>query len=407
MKQINTVALNVLRRRISSPSYYWMIFAPLLLGIFLVLFNHYASTSDNRTPVIAVVGATKVKDELAALNPKTYRLSSQKLSSQQVRADYLQEFKIAGVLRVNDDFSSIIYTYYSAAGGSSLPTELKQDLSVLASQQKAAQYGLTAKQWQALTANIAVTTHDRSPQTINNYEAAENVSELLTIAAFFILTSYIAIVGSEIGKEKGDHVLGGILAAITPQKHFAGKILGVAYLMTFQFAVYAICGVGLHQFFPKSLLANFKLTQLATVNVAYIVFVALLIITSVGLFILATAAFAALVTKNEDISQVTTAMGTLAFVPYMLSFIVQGHPNMWLAKMLAFIPFFNQSILPIRIIQNQTALNYGWIVLGINVVCLLFGYGLAQRIYCRNAFISDERTLGKRLAELVTKKTHI
>lgn len=49
------------------------------------------------------------------------------------------------------------------------------------------------------------------------------------ILAFFFLTSYISIVGAELGSEKGNHLIEGLLAAISAKKHYTGKMLGICF----------------------------------------------------------------------------------------------------------------------------------------------------------------------------------
>lgn len=41
MRKINVVAITLFKKRVRTPSYYWMIFAPLILGIVILFVNNY------------------------------------------------------------------------------------------------------------------------------------------------------------------------------------------------------------------------------------------------------------------------------------------------------------------------------------------------------------------------------
>lgn len=57
------------------------------------------------------------------------------------------------------------------------------------------------------------------------------------------MISYISIVGAELGTEKGNHLIEGLLAAIPAKKHYTGKMLGICFLITFQLVLYAVFGL--------------------------------------------------------------------------------------------------------------------------------------------------------------------
>lgn len=393
MKQINTVAISVLRRRITSPSYYWMIFAPLIVGAFMLFFNNYITSNENSTSIVAVVGSDKIKNQLKSIPSKTYKISNDDVSKKNNNPGYLSEFKIDGILSINDDMSSIKYSYYSEYGGKALPDELKKNINSLHSLYSATNLGLTEKQWNDIISNVSISEKDLSTQKFSHTQTAKNFSEILIICSFFILTSYVSIVGSEIGKEKGNHLLAGILSAVSPKKHFAGKMLGISYLILFQMIIYYLIFVLLKNRIPDEYLDSLNLGNLSEISEEYILFSVSLMITSIILFILLTALFSSLVSKNEDISQVTTGVGTLVFIPYILSFVTQSNPNLALLKFLSYVPFFNQGILPIRIILNATSLLTGWVIVAINLITCLLLYKFSANIYKRNAFNYDSRNL--------------
>lgn len=386
MKQINVVAFAVLRRRIMSFSYYWMIFAPILVAGIFILFNNYFSTNKSTEPNIAVIAPKNIKTTLEQMPAKTYKISKSNITKKQNNPGYLSDFGINGVLSVNSDMTKIKYIYYSELSGTSLPKELKNNITMLHSFRYAASLGVTQKQWKRLIQTPYISIKNLSNKNNINSQTVMNFSMVLNICSFFILTSYISIVGSEIGKEKGNHLLASILSSISAKKHFAGKLLGITYLIIFQLAVYGILFVISKKYIPTKYFSILDIGDLNSINNIHIIFSIVLILVSMILFILLTALLSSLVSKNEDISQVTGGIGALLFIPYILGFVTQENSNMVLVKILSIIPFFNQDILPIRLMMNHIPLRSAVLILLFNIIICVILYKFSAIIYKNNAF---------------------
>ena len=147
---------------------------------------------------------------------------------------------------INNDFSEVSYKYNASTNSTDPTNELKKNITLLKSQYMASKAGLSENQWQNIIKDVKIQkeniNYDGNTVKLNNSESAQYFSEFAVIIAFFFLTSYISITGAEIGNEKGNHLIEGLTAAIPADKHYAGKMLGIFYLIGFQLIIYGLLG---------------------------------------------------------------------------------------------------------------------------------------------------------------------
>lgn len=144
--------------------------------------------------------------------------------------NYLTDGVIDGILTINDDFSKVRYKHDASSKRSNPLTSLTTNITTLRSQFYASKLGLTPTEWANITKQATIheeTFNRQSTLNINNSQLAQSLSEAIVIVAFFFLISYISIVGAELGTEKGNHLIEGLLAAIPAKKHYTGKMLGI------------------------------------------------------------------------------------------------------------------------------------------------------------------------------------
>lgn len=401
MKKILIVAKNVFFTRTLKPTYYWMIIAPLILSLGAFLFSQYISNqNDDNKPRIAIVAPNSIRETLKSNNNKKYILDD-RYNNVNENKKFLIDGNLDGILYVSKDFKKAKFIYNNLSSAKMPFQDLQKDLNSSKAMITAQKLGLSKDNMIQLFGNtplkeIAYNSGTKEEKPIyNGYTATQLFSEGATIILFFLLTSYISITGTEIGKEKGDHILESILASIPAKAHFSGKMLGITYLMLFQIFIYAlIFGIAkiLLPLFGKEKWLDFS--QLKGITPQYAIITLILMITAIMLYVLFSSLVASFVSRTEDISQATSVVASCMMVPYFISFLTQDTPNNSISVTLSFIPFISHSIMPIRISRFATDYSSGWIAIFINIIAVFVMYFITSKVYCRNVFkYSKEKPL--------------
>src|SRR5699024_4224636 len=95
-------------------------------------------------------------------------------------------------------------------------------------------------------------------------------------------------------------------------------MLRIIYLMIFQIVIYSLLIIILKDIIPKKYFSLIKINSISSISKEYIFFIIILTLTSMILYILLTGLLSSMVSRNEDITQVTTGISILLFVPYIL-----------------------------------------------------------------------------------------
>ena len=157
MRKINVVAITLFKKRVRTPSYYWMIFAPLILGIVILFVNNYVEKqqSNNSNPIIAVSAPKEIRNLIYSYPAKTYKISKIKTDSSKASTKFLlSDYNIDGILRINKDFDKIEYIYLDNKMQST--TELSSNLQNIHAMYKATQLGLSMSELKDLMKVITI-----------------------------------------------------------------------------------------------------------------------------------------------------------------------------------------------------------------------------------------------------------
>lgn len=399
MHKIFVVAKMVFKKRVLSPTYYWMILAPILLIVIGIGFTKYIDNqnSDHKA-IIAVVADKNIQEVLKKQKTSTYKVNSKinTHNKNKLKID-LADGVVDGIIYINNDFSEVSYKYNASTNSTDPTNELKKNITLLKSQYMASKAGLSENQWQNIIKDVKIQkeniNYDGNTVKLNNSESAQYFSEFAVIIAFFFLTSYISITGAEIGNEKGNHLIEGLTAAIPADKHYAGKMLGIFYLIGFQLIIYGLLG-GLGYLILKNM--HEKLIDLnkylSGINAQYIIIVVMLTVVSLALYVFLAAIFASFVSRVEDISQATSSVASLMLIPYFLSFLTQSNPNLAISKILSYFPYMSQGLMPVRIARGAATYNDGYISLLISIIFVIIMYLFSAKVYKDNVFSYSSET---------------
>ncbi|MCC4330848.1 ABC transporter permease [Limosilactobacillus reuteri] len=399
MHKIFVVAKMVFKKRVLSPTYYWMILAPILLIVIGIGFTKYIDNqnSDHKA-IIAVVADKNIQEVLKKQKTSTYKVNSKinTHNKNKLKID-LADGVVDGIIYINNDFSEVSYKYNASTNSTDPTNELKKNITLLKSQYMASKAGLSENQWQNILKDVKIQkeniNYEGNTVKLNNSESAQYFSEFAVIIAFFFLTSYISITGAEIGNEKGNHLIEGLTAAIPADKHYAGKMLGIFYLIGFQLIIYGLLG-GLGYLILKNM--HEKLIDLnkylSGINAQYIIIVVMLTVVSLALYVFLAAIFASFVSRVEDISQATSSVASLMLIPYFLSFLTQSNPNLAISKILSYFPYMSQGLMPVRISRGAATYNDGYISLLISIIFVIIMYLFSAKVYKDNVFSYSSET---------------
>ncbi|MCC4358771.1 ABC transporter permease [Limosilactobacillus reuteri] len=399
MHKIFVVAKMVFKKRVLSPTYYWMILAPILLIVIGIGFTKYIDNqnSDHKA-IIAVVADKNIQEVLKKQKTSTYKVNSKinTHNKNKLKID-LADGVVDGIIYINNDFSEVSYKYNASTNSTDPTNELKKNITLLKSQYMASKAGLSENQWQNILKDVKIQkeniNYEGNTVKLNNSESAQYFSEFAVIIAFFFLTSYISITGAEIGNEKGNHLIEGLTAAIPADKHYAGKMLGIFYLIGFQLIIYGLLG-GLGYLILKNM--HEKLIDLnkylSGINAQYIIIVVMLTVVSLALYVFLAAIFASFVSRVEDISQATSSVASLMLIPYFLSFLTQSNPNLAISKILSYFPYMSQGLMPVRIARGAATYNDGYISLLISIIFVIIMYLFSAKVYKDNVFSYSSET---------------
>ncbi|WP_225208989.1 ABC transporter permease [Limosilactobacillus walteri] len=408
MHKILVVAKMVFKKRVLSPTYYWMILAPILLiGIGIGFTKYVDDQNSDHKAIIAVVADKNIQEALKNQKTSTYQINTKiNTHNNKLKID-LADGVVDGILYIKNDFSEINYKYNASSNSSDPTNELKKNITLLKSQYMASKAGLNEKQWQNIIKDVNVqkenVNYDGNTIKLNNSESAQYFSEFAVIIAFFFLTSYISITGAEIGNEKGNHLIEGLTAAIPADKHYAGKMLGIFYLIGFQIIIYSVLGglgyLILQKMHKKVLDLN---KYLSGISAQYILIVILLTVVSLVLYVFLAAIFASFVSRVEDISQATSSVASLMLIPYFLSFLTQSNPNLAISKILSYFPYMSQGLMPVRIARGAATYSDGYISLLISIIFVMIMYLFSAKVYKNNVFSYSSENLIKAMIKRIT-----
>ncbi|MBD5806258.1 ABC transporter permease [Lactobacillus sp. M31] len=385
-----------------------MILAPILLiGIGIGFTKYVDDQNSDHKAIIAVVADKNIQEALKNQKTSTYQINTKiNTHNNKLKID-LADGVVDGILYIKNDFSEINYKYNASSNSSDPTNELKKNITLLKSQYMASKAGLNEKQWQNIIKDVNVqkenVNYDGNTIKLNNSESAQYFSEFAVIIAFFFLTSYISITGAEIGNEKGNHLIEGLTAAIPADKHYAGKMLGIFYLIGFQIIIYSVLGglgyLILQKMHKKVLDLN---KYLSGISAQYILIVILLTVVSLVLYVFLAAIFASFVSRVEDISQATSSVASLMLIPYFLSFLTQSNPNLAISKILSYFPYMSQGLMPVRIARGAATYSDGYISLLISIIFVMIMYLFSAKVYKNNVFSYSSENLIKAMIKRIT-----
>ena len=215
--------------------------------------------------------------------------------------------------------------------------------------------------------------------------AAFGVAMVMISVLLFALIGSGTMIAMGVVEEKTSRVVEILLATIKPTQLLAGKIVGIGLYGLFQVVVLG----------GALLLATQILGVAADISVdvgAALVWLIVWFLLGYLIFALLFGGFAALVSRQEDISSVTTPLMFLLFAPFYLTmFLVPSDPDGTAVKVMSQVPFFAPFMMPVRDAFGALAAWEMPLAIAISALTIPVLVWLAARVYQRGVLHTGGR----------------
>jgi ABC-2 type transport system permease protein len=215
--------------------------------------------------------------------------------------------------------------------------------------------------------------------------AAFGVAMVMISVLLFALIGSGTMIAMGVVEEKTSRVVEILLSTIRPTQLLAGKILGIGIYGLLQVVVLG-----------AALLVATRILGIAgdiSVDVgAALVWLVVWFLLGYLIFALLFGGFAALVSRQEDISSVTTPLMFLLFAPFYLTmFLVPSDPDSTAVKVMSQVPFFAPFMMPVRDAFGALAAWEMPLAIAISAVTIPVLVWLAARVYQRGVLHTGGR----------------
>lgn len=206
----------------------------------------------------------------------------------------------------------------------------------------------------------------------------------ISLLLYAIITTG-TMISTGVVEEKSSRVVEILLAAIKPAHLFAGKVIGNGLVGLTQLLLYGIAlmatatAVNLFEGFDIDFGSQLGLTVLW-------------FFLGFAIYAIIWGALSALVSRMEDVGQVTSPIILTMMVPFYLSlFLVAGQPDSTLTRVLSQVPFFAPFMMPTRNAFTGVPLGETLLAIGLCLLLIPLLVWMAGRIYQRGVLHSGGR----------------
>jgi ABC-type Na+ efflux pump, permease component len=281
-------------------------------------------------------------------------------------------------------------------------------LGNLSRSQKATQYGLTAEQTadlvQPYNLKSVVKQAKQSTNSGNTESANQLIASAIGIITIIIVMWYTSMIANAIANEKSSRIMEILLAATSARVQYFGKIIGIFALVTTHLLIYVIAGFTTFNFFKENSFVKGLASNLNGVTLSFIIYAVIFVLVSVALYLVLTSMIASLINDNAQVQQAIQPISMIAMVGYVFSFIMTQMPNNLLIRILSYIPFASQSMMPIRLVTHTEGWPAAISALLIAVITLFLLLWFGQGIYARNVLSYSDEPIMKQLAARLRHK---
>lgn len=374
------VALDSFKKQIKSPSFWAMVFVPILVMLVPTGINYYLNKADSESKLeggldkVAIVTDENVRPYFKGLG-EDYRLVPKKEAEND-----LKEEKIDSYGEIFEENGQVKLTIKSKTIDTNIISNLPQFANEIQNQVNIENAGLNQNQVEIFStrADVRIDQVDKEKSLM-----AYASYFILLMFMYFMLIMYSNILVVDIATEKGSKMIEFIFSSVSSKDYFAGKILGNFLAIILHSVLYLILGLGSY-FFVKSR----GLLDMVNINMSLdretlliIGEIFLFIILSLLSYMIVAATLGSLANKQEDASKVASPLMVTIIAAFMVAMIFMKRPANLFVKVASFIPYISVFFMPLRLIKADAGIMEAFISLIILLLSLYISYIISSKIY--------------------------
>ena len=386
------------RNHFKSRGYWLLVLSPVIFAsvIAAIVFG-ITKMQGNTTPNVAIVGNSAVR-QVMIKSEKSLDLKVSRITTQAQANKALDKQTLDGVLTFN-------------ANGATLTTQPKSNkinqeaissvLGNLARTQKAAQYGLTPEQTQALIQpyqlkSVVKQADNRTTNGDNSSMANYGIAVAIGVITMVVVMWYTSMIATEIANEKSSRIMETLLAATSSNIQYFGKIIGIFALTLTHMLLYLVAGIIAYIIFKNNVAVAEIAHNFSGITVGFTVYAVCFILVAVALYLVLTAIIASLVNDNSQVQQAVGPVTVLAMIGYFFSYFMTNMPNNIVIKILSYVPFISQSMMPVRLVTKVESWPAAIVALALSAIALVLLAWFGRGIYAKNVLsYSDDKIMAQ------------
>lgn len=386
------------RNHFKSRGYWLLVLSPIIFaGIIAAVVFGITKMQGNTTPNVAVIGNPAVR-QVIIKSEKSLDLKVSRITTQAQANKALDKQTLDGVLTFN-------------ANGATLTTQPKSNkinqeaissvLGNLARTQKAAQYGLTPEQTQALIQpyqlkSVVKQADNRTTNGDNSSMANYGIAVAIGVITMVVVMWYTSMIATEIANEKSSRIMETLLAATSSNIQYFGKIIGIFALTLTHMLLYLVAGIIACIIFKNNAAVAEIAHNFSGITVGFTVYAVCFILVAVALYLVLTAIIASLVNDNSQVQQAVGPVTVLAMIGYFFSYFMTNMPNNIVIKILSYVPFISQSMMPVRLVTKVESWPAAIVALALSAIALVLLAWFGRGIYAKNVLsYSDDKIMAQ------------
>ncbi|WP_029510114.1 ABC transporter permease [Leuconostoc lactis] len=386
------------RNHFKSRGYWLLVLSPIIFaGIIAAIVFGITKMQGNTTPNVAVIGNPAVR-QVMIKSEKSLDLKVSRITTQAQANKALDKQTLDGVLTFN-------------ANGATLTTQPKSNkinqeaisnvLGSLARTQKAAQYGLTPEQTQALIQpyqlkSVVKQADNRTTNGDNSSMANYGIAVAIGVITMVVVMWYTSMIATEIANEKSSRIMETLLAATSSNIQYFGKIIGIFALTLTHMLLYLVAGIIAYLIFKNNAAVAEIAHNFSGITVGFTVYAVCFILVAVALYLVLTAIIASLVNDNSQVQQAVGPVTVLAMIGYFFSYFMTNMPNNIVIKILSYVPFISQSMMPVRLVTKVESWPAAIVALALSAIALVLLAWFGRGIYAKNVLsYSDDKIMAQ------------
>lgn len=386
------------RNHFKSRGYWLLVLSPIIFAsvIAAIVFG-ITKMQGNTTPNVAVVSNPAVR-QVMIKSEKNLGLKVSRITTQSEANKSLDKQTLDGVLTFN-------------ANGATLTTQPKSNkinqeaissvLGNLARTQKAAQYGLTPEQTQALIQpyqlkSVVKQADNHTTNGDNSSMANYGIAVAIGVITMVVVMWYTSMIATEIANEKSSRIMETLLAATSSNIQYFGKIIGIFALTLTHMLLYLVAGIIAYIIFKNNAAVAEIAHNFSGITVGFTVYAVCFILVAVALYLVLTAIIASLVNDNSQVQQAVGPVTVLAMIGYFFSYFMTNMPNNIVIKILSYVPFISQSMMPVRLVTKVESWPAAIVALALSAITLVLLAWFGRGIYAKNVLsYSDDKIMAQ------------